>query len=110
MEERTVIGKQPQLIALRGTVPISDGGSVPDLADAADREAVERDPRPHQAHSDRAHLLVAVPHPGLDVSPPMELEAFLRFSADDLFYSTSDLDRAMDLLAICRRSPAPAVD
>jgi RNA polymerase sigma-70 factor (ECF subfamily) len=42
MEERTVIGKRPQLIALRATAPVSDGGSVPDLADAADREAVER--------------------------------------------------------------------
>ncbi len=44
------------------------------------------------------------------VELPMELEAFLRFSVDDLSYSASDLDRAMDLLAICRRSPAPAVD
>jgi SAM-dependent methyltransferase len=45
------------------------------------------------------------------VEPPStDLEAFLRFSVDDLSYSASDLDRAMDLLAICRRSPAPAVD
>jgi SAM-dependent methyltransferase len=45
------------------------------------------------------------------VEPPSaDLEAFLRFSVDDLSYSASDLDRAMDLLAICRRSPALAVD
>jgi len=39
--------------------------------------------------------------------PPADLGAFLRLSVDDLFYAPSDLDRAMDLLAICRRSPAP---
>ena len=32
----------------------------------------------------------------------MDLESFLRFSVADLFYADSDLDRAMDLLAICR--------
>jgi RNA polymerase sigma-70 factor (ECF subfamily) len=37
-----ITSKRPQLIALRGAAPISDRGSVPDLADAADREAVER--------------------------------------------------------------------
>jgi hypothetical protein len=31
----------------------------------------------------------------------MDLETFLRFSVDDLFYADQDLDRAMDLLAIC---------
>ena len=33
--------------------------------------------------------------------PAMDLEAFLRFSVADLFYADTDLDRAMDLLAIC---------
>lgn len=43
-------------------------------------------------------------------SPPAELEAFLRFSVDDLFYATSDLDRAMDLLAVCRVGQHPVTD
>jgi hypothetical protein len=34
--------------------------------------------------------------------PPIDLEAFLRFSVDDLWYASSDLDLAMDLLAVCR--------
>ena len=37
------------------------------------------------------------------VEPPaIDLEAFLRFSVADLWYASSDLDRAMDLLAVCR--------
>jgi ubiquinone/menaquinone biosynthesis C-methylase UbiE len=37
------------------------------------------------------------------VEPPStDLETFLRFSVADLFYADNDLDRAMDLLAICR--------
>lgn len=35
------------------------------------------------------------------VAPEMDLAMFLRFSVDDLFYADHDLDRAMDLLAIC---------
>lgn len=38
----------------------------------------------------------------------MNLETFLRFSVDDLFYADEDLDRAMDLLAICRLEAAAA--
>jgi len=37
----------------------------------------------------------------------IDLEAFLRFSVDDLWYATSDLHRAMDLLAVCRVDPQP---
>jgi SAM-dependent methyltransferase len=36
----------------------------------------------------------------------MPLEAFLQFTVDDLFYADHDLDRAMDLLAICQVGPA----
>jgi ubiquinone/menaquinone biosynthesis C-methylase UbiE len=32
---------------------------------------------------------------------PIDLETFLRFTVNDLYYAASDLDRAMDLLAIC---------
>jgi SAM-dependent methyltransferase len=39
--------------------------------------------------------------PGPAVDPEMDLETFLRFSVEDLFYADHDLDRAMDLLAIC---------
>ena len=49
------------------------------------------------------------------VAPPPEdgtidVEAFLRFSVVDLFYAPSDLDRAMDLLAVCELAPSPTVD
>jgi hypothetical protein len=39
-----------------------------------------------------------------DLAPDaaMDLAAFLEFTVDDLFYADHDLDRAMDLLAICR--------
>ena len=40
--------------------------------------------------------------------PLLDLESFLRFSVDDLFYAETDLDRSMDLLAICHLSRAPA--
>jgi 2-polyprenyl-3-methyl-5-hydroxy-6-metoxy-1,4-benzoquinol methylase len=40
--------------------------------------------------------------PAMDEPPSMDLETFLRFSVADLFYADTDLDRAMDLLAICR--------
>jgi SAM-dependent methyltransferase len=41
--------------------------------------------------------------------PSMDLESFLRFSVADLFYADTDLDRAMDLLAVCRlAAPRPA--
>ncbi len=33
--------------------------------------------------------------------PSMDLETFLRYTVDDLWYADTDLDRAMDLLAIC---------
>ena len=33
--------------------------------------------------------------------PSIDLEAFLRFTVDDLWYAETDLERAMDLLAIC---------
>jgi len=38
----------------------------------------------------------------MDDSSSIDLESFLRFSVADLFYADTDLDRAMDLLAICR--------
>ena len=34
-------------------------------------------------------------------APSVDLERFLRFTVDDLWYVDTDLDRAMDLLAIC---------
>jgi len=39
------------------------------------------------------------PPPG---TPEMDLASFLEFSVTDLFYADTDLDRAMDLLAICQ--------
>jgi SAM-dependent methyltransferase len=37
-----------------------------------------------------------------DASSDMSLEQFLEFSVADLFYADTDLDRAMDLLAVCQ--------
>jgi len=41
---------------------------------------------------------------------PTDLEAFLRYTVDDLYYDESDLDRAMDLLAICDVPTRPDVE
>ena len=35
-------------------------------------------------------------------TPPVDMTAFLRFTVDDVWYAGDDLDRSMDLLAICR--------
>jgi ubiquinone/menaquinone biosynthesis C-methylase UbiE len=40
-------------------------------------------------------------------SPSLDLATFLLFSVADLFYADTDLDRAMDLLAICQVQAAP---
>jgi ubiquinone/menaquinone biosynthesis C-methylase UbiE len=59
---------------------------------------------------------VAVPAPNpVPGTPPepagnpaeMPFEEFLEFSVADLFYADTDLDRAMDLLAICQVAEAP---
>lgn len=41
---------------------------------------------------------------------PRDLETFLHFSVADLFYAGTDLDRAMDLLAICDLDPPTPAD
>lgn len=38
------------------------------------------------------------------MGPAADLETFLRFTPADLFYADTDLDRAMDFMAICRRT------
>ncbi|HEY6015130.1 MAG TPA: hypothetical protein VIU37_14045, partial [Candidatus Limnocylindrales bacterium] len=43
-----------------------------------------------------------VPPPAVERPPEMTMDQFLEFSVADLFYADTDLDRAMDLLAICR--------
>ena len=51
-----------------------------------------------------ARQAVAAPPPPTAATaepPAIDLETFLQFSVDDLFYAGTDLDRAMDLLAIC---------
>jgi ubiquinone/menaquinone biosynthesis C-methylase UbiE len=40
-----------------------------------------------------------------ETEPTADLDAFLRFTVDDLWYTETDLDRAMDLLAICELEP-----
>ncbi len=46
---------------------------------------------------------VSVPAPTASIpGPVMDLETFLRFSVADLFYADTDLERAMDLMAVCR--------
>jgi SAM-dependent methyltransferase len=63
------------------------------------RPGTKRPPDPVPAAS-------AVPTPAPDAAPAielpaMDLESFLRFTVGDLYYADKDLDRAMDLLAIC---------
>ena len=43
--------------------------------------------------------------PVLVPTPVMDLATFLRFSIDDLFYADHDLERALDLLAVCGVDP-----
>ena len=42
--------------------------------------------------------------------PSTDLEAFLRYTVDDLWYAETDLDRAMDLLAVCGFEPGTRED
>jgi hypothetical protein len=66
--------------------------------------------RPGGTQVDKAASSAPVePAPPSGIEPaPMDLETFLQFSVDDLFYADTDLDRAMDLLAICHREgPGP---
>lgn len=69
--------------------------------------------RPGANRAGRPASTAAVePTPAADaapaVEPPlMDLETFLQFSVADLFYADTDLDRAMDLLAICELEPRP---
>ncbi len=55
-----------------------------------------------------ARAAAAPPSPPADGPPNMTLDQFLEFSVADLFYADTDLDRAMDLLAICRTEASPA--
>jgi SAM-dependent methyltransferase len=50
---------------------------------------------------------LAPPQPA-EPSPGLPLERFLEFSVADLFYADTDLDRAMDLLAVCQVGERPA--
>ena len=49
---------------------------------AVHREAVQRHASAEQPDADRAHLVVAVPHAGLDVLPPVELDPEIGADAD----------------------------
>jgi ubiquinone/menaquinone biosynthesis C-methylase UbiE len=42
--------------------------------------------------------------------PSTDLGAFLRYTVDDLWYADTDLDRAMDLLAVCELEPGTPAD
>jgi SAM-dependent methyltransferase len=65
------------------------------------RPAAARAPRPAALARPPGHGRGAAAG-GTAEPSPMDLETFLRFSVDDLFYADHDLERAMDLLAICR--------
>lgn len=57
---------------------------------------------PSPAATQRTAPPAATPPAATDSPPEMSLDAFLEFSVADLFYADTDLDRAMDLLAICQ--------
>lgn len=58
--------------------------------------------RPQATRATRPVFTPGVERTAAAEPPPINLEAFLRFSVTDLHYTETDLDRAMDLLAICR--------
>jgi len=71
------------------------------------RSAGASAPRPNAASTPAAPVADPAPAP----APANELETFLRFTVDDLWYVETDLDRSMDLLAVCgvhsATGPAP---
>ena len=60
----------------------------------------------------RAKRLGARCVPTPEAAASVDLDAFLRFTVDDLWYVETDLDRSMDLLAVCEvhsaTGPAPS--
>lgn len=48
--------------------------------------------------------------PSTVTEPSADLEAFQRYTVDDLWYAETDLDRAMDLLAVCELESATRED
>ncbi|MEX1169639.1 MAG: methyltransferase domain-containing protein [Chloroflexota bacterium] len=66
--------------------------------------SVVRSPSRLPTAATRASGPITVPAPV--AAPPVDLDAFLRFTVDDLWYEETDLDRSMDLLAVCELEPA----
>jgi SAM-dependent methyltransferase len=75
---------------------------VPPPARSWLRSAVGRGARPAQTVTAPARSATAVPATAVPAAGTMDLEAYLRFSTADLFYADHDLERAMDLMAVCR--------
>jgi ubiquinone/menaquinone biosynthesis C-methylase UbiE len=57
----------------------------------------------------RAPVQELSPAPPAATETSTDLDAFLRYSVDDVWYAETDLDRAMDLLAVCV-APATATE
>ena len=68
--------------AVVGQPARDDPGEPRQVGVAVQRESVERDARAQEPHADRAHLVVAVPHAGLDVRAPVHRRPELGAGAD----------------------------
>jgi ubiquinone/menaquinone biosynthesis C-methylase UbiE len=93
----------------RGPAPPRDGGSsARRIARLVVPAGLRRWLRAQVTPARPPRLANAVPDPPpqAPVPPEMPLGRFLEFTVDDLFYADHDLDRAMDLLAICEVDPA----
>lgn len=65
------------------------------------RSMIAPAPGPVRRSNPGTATLAPPPAQPSDSPPEIALETFLEFSVADLFYADTDLDRAMDLLAIC---------
>ena len=97
--------------AARAVTPAVVRGWARSLRHASGAQAAQRPPI---AVAERPPMAAVEPPIADAATPPepIDLEAFLRFTVDDLWYAATDLDRAMDLLAICAwaattRAPDP---
>jgi ubiquinone/menaquinone biosynthesis C-methylase UbiE len=82
---------------------------LPDTVRAWLRSILRPGPRPSTPSVATTPIATSPPpveSPAIE-SQTMDLESFLRFGVDDLWYTEDDLDRAMDLLAICSVGPRP---
>lgn len=83
---------------LRSLLPGSSGGRGRATSGALQKAPIGR------PAAEPAPVVQEAPEPSID------LEAFLRYTVADLWYADTDLDRAMDLLAVCEVGAEPRTE